>query len=153
MQSRLAGLSTPPETVNLKDRYMADEHSVQCRDPGAIVNLTTEVVVERGDAEVSVDGLFLLLGSGGAWIEMAGQYPIDSEVALCFKLPTGGSDIACRAVVRNHMRRRGAGIEFVDITPHDRARRMARCPHRHPEARVPFALRRRGRPGYDSEPL
>ena len=100
---------------------MAEQYSVARRFPRAIVNVTTEVVVERDEASTPVDGRFLILGGGGAWIEMAGQYPIDSEVALRFKLPRGATDIACRAVVRNRMHRRGAGVEFVDITPDDRA--------------------------------
>ena len=99
---------------------MAEQYSAARRFPKAIVNVTTEVVVERDEASTSVDGRFLILGGGGAWIEMTGQYPIDSEVALRFKLPRGATDIACRAVVRNRMHRRGAGVEFVDITPDDR---------------------------------
>lgn len=116
---------------------MAEDYSVQRRYPRAIVNLTTEVVVDRGDASTSVGGRFLILGGGGAWIEMSWQYPIDTEVTLRFKLPSVTDDIACRAVVRNRVHRRGAGVEFVDITLSDRANVIAFVARQTPGASSP----------------
>ena len=108
---------------------MAESYEVTRRYRRAVVNVTADVTVDQAGAETHVTGRFLILGGGGAWIEMTGTHLIDSVGALRFSLPRAAEEIACRAVVRNRVVRRGAGVEFLDISPGDRDHIVAFVAH------------------------
>ena len=102
---------------------MPARYAVARRYAQAIVNVTAKVGTGQNGA-FRTDGRFLILGGGGAWIEMSGHYPIGSTIEVRFRLPPN-HHIVCRAVVRNWVVRRGAGVEFLDLSENDLAKVVA----------------------------
>ena len=91
------------------------------RYPRASVSLATEVWVDHTGVTRRVDGRFVVLGAGGAFLEVDETYPIGSRLYLPFRLAPIG-EIACRAIVRDALARKGVGVDFLDLEPPDRAR-------------------------------
>ena len=91
------------------------------RDPRAKVNFETKVWVDRPGGTTSVDGRFVVLGAGGAFLELGDAYPLGTMMRMRFTLAPIG-EIDCRAIVRNGLEAKGVGVEFLDLDPHDQER-------------------------------
>ena len=75
-------------------------------------------------AGARASGHLVVLGGGGAFLELEERYPISSPLRLRFTLATLG-EISCRAIVRYVIDGKGVAVEFLDIEPGDRERIMA----------------------------
>jgi len=60
------------------------------------------------------------LALGGAFIRTLQAVPVRSAVKLLLELPVG--DVRARAIVRRVAPNKGFGVEFISMTPEDRAR-------------------------------
>ena len=67
-------------------------------------------------------GLFAVLGGGGALVESDTNYPIGSLLLFRFRLPDEPKEISCQGVVCNAVDGRGVGVEFLGISAQDRER-------------------------------
>ncbi len=91
------------------------------RDLRATASFETKVWVDRAGGATSVDGRFVVLGAGGAFLELAEPYPLGTMMRVRFTLASIG-EIDCRAIVRNGLEAKGVGVEFLDLDPHDQER-------------------------------
>ena len=91
------------------------------RDPRAKVSFKTKVWVYRAGGMTSVDGRFVVLGAGGAFLELGDTYPLGTMMRVRFTLAPIG-EIDCQAIVRNGLEAKGVGVEFLDLDPHDQER-------------------------------
>ena len=91
------------------------------RYPRARVSFNVEVWVDRIGIERRVGGRPVVLGAGGAFLEVDKDYPAGTFLQVRFTLPPVGK-IACGAIVRNGLEGKGVGVEFLDVGPHDRER-------------------------------
>ncbi len=82
--------------------------------PRVRVSFDVDVRVEHAGKARTVAGRVVVLGAGGAFLELDAVYPIGSFMHVRFELPTLG-EIACRAIVRNAIEDTGVGVEFLDI--------------------------------------
>ena len=89
------------------------------RYPRARVSFDADVSV--GGRTIRMDGRLTILGAGGAFLELGKNYAIGSVVGLRFRIAELG-EIACQAIVRNHLEGKGVGVEFLDIEPSDQER-------------------------------
>jgi c-di-GMP-binding flagellar brake protein YcgR len=105
------------------------------RYPRVRVDFDADVWVSRGDKFIHVRGHLVILGEGGAFLELAKNYAIGSRLKLRFTTAIFG-DIACQAVVRNSFEGKGVGTEFVDMDPADQER-IAAFIERTRRSRVP----------------
>ena len=71
-------------------------------------------VVPTGSHARTVGGRVVVLGAGGALLELDDAFSIGSLLHVRFELPTLG-EIGCRAVVRNAIEDTGVGVEFLEI--------------------------------------
>ena len=67
------------------------------------------------------DGRIIVLGQGGASLELSGNYSVGSMLRLGFELPATKGEITCTAIVRGR-RATGVGVEFLQLEPQDRGR-------------------------------
>ena len=63
----------------------------------------------------------MVLGAGGAFLELDDRYPMSTLLHLRFELATLGK-ISCRAIVRRVIEGKGVAVEFLEIEPGDRER-------------------------------
>ena len=63
----------------------------------------------------------MVLGAGGAFLELDDRYPLSTPLHLRFESDTLGT-IGCRAIVRRVIEGKGVTVEFLDIEPGDRER-------------------------------
>ena len=91
------------------------------RDLRARVNFETKVWVDRAGGPTSVDGRLVVLGAGGAFLELGDTYPLGTMMRVRFTLAPIG-EIDCLAIVRNGLEAKGVGVEFLDLDPHDQVR-------------------------------
>ncbi len=91
------------------------------RYPRAPVSFDAEVSMDHGGRTIRMDGRLAILGAGGAFLELGGNYAIGSRVRLRFTTAELG-EIACQAIVRNGLEGKGVGVEFLDIEPSDQER-------------------------------
>ncbi len=56
----------------------------------------------------------MVLGGGGAFLELDEAFPRGSFMHVRFALPTLG-ELGCRAIVRDAIENTGVGVEFLDI--------------------------------------
>ena len=61
-----------------------------------------------------------IMGLGGLYLHAANPPTVGSTIELVFDLPTG--EVRARATVRSSMPQKGMGIQFVQMTPEDRAK-------------------------------
>ncbi len=115
---------------------MADQR----RFPRARLSFKTKVWVETPSGPTRVEGRFVVLGEGGACLELDESFSVGSLLNLTFTLPETGDTIGCRAIVRNAVEGKGMGVEFLDISPQERER-VSACVQRH--IRAGFADERR----------
>ena len=73
-----------------------------------------------------------VLSVGGACLGLRGLYPIGMAMGLSVTLPGSDDAIACRAVVRSAVFGKGVGVEFLELTPDDRAHLHESWPARSP---------------------
>ena len=92
------------------------------RYPRARVSGDIEVWIERAGLVSRAMGRFVVLGAGGAFLEVDENYPVGSELSVAFRPDPMLDEVSCQAVVRNSLDRTGIGVEFVDLEPLDRAR-------------------------------
>lgn len=88
----------------------------------ASVNFDVDVLSYSAGATNRDQGRLVVLGAGGAFLELGGTYAVGSMLKLGFKLPSTAEAVSCLAIVRDSQQGRGAGVEFVDLEPRDRAR-------------------------------
>ncbi len=85
------------------------------RFPRVQVSFDVDVRVEPAGRQArAVGGRLVVLGAGGAFLELDAAYPIGSLMHARFELPTLG-EIGCRAIVRDAIEDTGVGVEFLDI--------------------------------------
>ena len=82
------------------------------------VKIDTDVMIE-GDSGPLIAAELHVLGSGGAFLHLEGDYEIGRLLTLRFGLP-GSPEIRCRAVVRNMPSDDGVGLEFLELAGDDR---------------------------------
>lgn len=87
-----------------------------------------EIWVDFSTLDVVASSYVLNLSQGGVFIQSDSPLPLDAEVELVLRLPSGSPVQARGRVVWNHdLTRetpdaaRGSGIQFLDIAPSDRA--------------------------------
>ena len=79
------------------------------------VSFDVDVRVEHAGRHArTVGGRLVVLGAGGAFLELDEAFPIGSFMHVRFELSTLG-EIGCRAIVRNAIEDTGVGVEFLDI--------------------------------------
>ena len=94
---------------------MTDTPSDRRQFPRVPASLDVDVWVEHAGQAELVDGRLVVLGAGGAFLELFdAAYPIGSLMHVRFELPTLG-EIGCRAIVRNAIEGTGVGVEFLDM--------------------------------------
>ncbi len=86
------------------------------------VNFTTEVWLGQDGVFTRTNERFGVLSVHGAFLELRHGFPIDSVLNLKFALPGNDGFITCTARVRNSRPGGGIGIEFLDLSPENRAR-------------------------------
>ena len=91
---------------------------VERRYARANVKIDTAVFVD-GASDGSTPGELHVLGGGGAFLHIQGDYEIGRLVSLRFSLPQS-PEIGCRAVVRNKPSLNGVGLEFLELAGDDR---------------------------------
>ncbi len=84
-------------------------------EPGK-VSFETKVWVDR--AATSVDGRFVVLSAGEAFLELGEPHPLGTMMRVRFTLAPIG-EIDCRAIVRKSLGTQGVGVEFLNLDPHD----------------------------------
>ena len=83
--------------------------------PRVQVSFDVDVRVEHAGRHArTVGGRLVVLGAGGAFLELDEAFPIGSFMHVRFELSTLG-EIGCRAIVRNAIEDTGVGVEFLDI--------------------------------------
>ncbi len=93
---------------------MTDTPSDRRQLPRVRVSFDVDVRVEHAGHARTVGGRVVVLGAGGAFLELDAVYPIGSLMRVRFELPTLG-EIGCRAIVRNAIEDTGVGVEFLDL--------------------------------------
>ena len=103
------------------------------RFPRARLSFKTEVWVETPSGPTHLEGLFIVLGEGGAFLELKESFSTGHLLNLTFTLPQTGDTISCRAIVRRAVEGEGVGVEFLDISPQERER-VSACVQRYIKA-------------------
>ncbi len=94
---------------------------IRRRHPRVRVDFDAAVWVDRGDKTIQIHGRLVVLGAGGAFLELGESYAIGSLLRLRFFIPKLG-EIACQVIVRNSLEGKGVGTEFLDMDPPDQER-------------------------------
>ena len=92
------------------------------RSPRARVSGDLEVWIEQAGVVSRAMRRFVVLGVGGAFLEVDETYPVGSELSVAFNPDPMLDEVMCQAVVRHALDGKGMGVEFVDLQPLDRAR-------------------------------
>jgi hypothetical protein len=88
----------------------------------ATVSLETRVRVFDGGTFTSLRGRIVVLGAGGAFVELSEDVPIGTRLGLHFTLPSAPDPVICRAVVRSGLPGQGVGVEFLQLSSRDAER-------------------------------
>ena len=91
------------------------------RYPRARVDFDADVWVNHGDETILIFGRLVVLGAGGAFLELGESYAIGSLLRLRFSTAELG-EIACQVIVRSSLEGTGVGTEFLGLDLHDHAR-------------------------------
>ncbi len=94
----------------------------QRRFPRARLSFDSDVWVERPGGPTHIAGRFVVLGAGGACLELNGTFSIGNLLDLWFTLPETRDTISSHAIVRSAVEGGGVGVEFLDISPQERER-------------------------------
>ena len=104
---------------------MTDTPSVHRKFPRVAVSFAVEVQVEPDSGKArTVGGRLVVLGAGGAFLELDDAFPLGLLMHVRFEVPTLG-EIGCRAMVRYLIEGTGVGVEFLDIKGVERRRIVA----------------------------
>ncbi len=95
------------------------------RYPRARVSGDIAVWIEGGATVRRVMGRIVVLGAGGACLEIGENYPVGTALGVAFTPDPLINEVACVAVVRNSLDGKGIGVEFLDLDPLDQARIQA----------------------------
>ncbi len=92
------------------------------RYPRARVSGDIAVWIERDGTVRWVMGRIVVLGAGGAYLEIGENYPVGTVLGVAFTPDPLMDELTCAAVVRNSLDGQGIGVEFLDLDPLDQAR-------------------------------
>ncbi len=97
------------------------------RYPRTEVHIITDISSTSAAPPTKDQGLFAVLGEGGALIESDTNDPIGSLLLFRFRLPEDPEELCCRGVVCHEVDGRGSGVEFLGQpagsgSPHDLCR-------------------------------
>ncbi len=92
------------------------------RYPRARVSGDIAVWIERGATVRRMMGRIVVLGAGGASLEIGENYPVGTALGVAFTPDPLMDELTCAAVVRNGLDGQGIGVEFLDLDPLDQAR-------------------------------
>ena len=92
------------------------------RYPRARVSGDIPVWIERDGTVRRLMGRLVVLGAGGAYLEIGENYPIGTALGIAFTPDPLMDELTCAAVVRNSLDGQGIGVEFLDLDPLDQAR-------------------------------
>ena len=95
------------------------------RYPRARVSGDIAVWIERDGTVRRVMGRIVVLGAGGAYLEIGENYPVGTVLGVAFTEDPLMDELTCAAVVRNSLDGQGIGVEFLDLDPLDQARIQA----------------------------
>ena len=90
------------------------------RHPRTSVSFLMDVVNYSAGLTTQDEGRLVVLGAGGALLELSGSYAVGSMLRLGFKLPSTKEEISCTAIVRDRLNANGVGVEFLHLEPRDR---------------------------------
>ena len=82
------------------------------RFPRARLSVESDVWVDTPSGPTHLAGRFVVLGAGGACLELDEPFSIGNLFNLSFTLPQSGDTISCRAIVRSAVEGQGVGVEF-----------------------------------------
>ncbi len=91
------------------------------RHPRTSVSFPVDVVRYSTGVRTPDEGRLVVLGAGGAFLELSGSYGSGSMLRLAFELPSTPGEITCTAIVRDRLPE-GVGVEFSQLEPRDRDR-------------------------------
>ena len=86
------------------------------------VAFLVDVVSYSAGLTTQDEGRLVVLGAGGAFLELSGSYAVGNMLRLGFKLPSTTAEISCTAIVRDRLDAKGVGVEFLHLEPPDRER-------------------------------
>ena len=92
------------------------------RHPRSSVSFLVDVMSYSAGLTTQDEGRLVVLGSGGALLELNASYTVGSMLRLGFKLPSATEEISCKAIVRSRLEAQGVGVEFLHLDPRDRER-------------------------------
>ena len=92
------------------------------RHPRANVTFGVDVVSYSAGVSQRDEARLIVLSSGGAFLELDGDYAVGSILKLGFTLPSTTEAITGLAIVRDRLTGSGVGVEFLDLEPRDRER-------------------------------
>lgn len=101
--------------------------------PRARVSGDIAVWIERDGTVRRVMGRLVVLGAGGAYLEIGENYPVGTVLGVAFTPDPLMDELTCAAVVRNSLDGQGIGVEFLDFDPLDQARIQTFVEHQTPE--------------------
>lgn len=85
------------------------------------VSFPVDVVSYSAGDTTEDEGRLVVLGAGGAFLELGGIYGLRSLLRLAFELPSTPGKITCTGIVRCRLPK-GVGVEFSQLEPQDRDR-------------------------------
>ena len=88
------------------------------------------IKTETPSGPTHLEGRFIVLGEGGAFLELDDSFSTGRLLNLTFTLPQTGDTIGCRVIVRSAVEGKGVGVEFLDISPQERER-VSACVQRY----------------------
>ncbi len=105
---------------------MADQR----RFPRARVSFDSYVWVDSPAGPTHSGGRFVVLGAGGACLEVDKPFSTGNLLDLWFTLPGTRDTISSHAIVRSTVEGKGVGVEFLDISTQERER-VSACVQRY----------------------
>ncbi len=111
--------------AQLKSAHLGPPVRSTRRSPRARVSGDIPVWIERDGTVRRVMGRLVVLGAGGAYLEIGENYPLGTVLGVAFTPDPLMDEVTGAAVVRNSLDGPGIGVEFLDLDPLDRARIQA----------------------------
>ena len=103
------------------------------RYPRARVSGDIPVWIERDGTVRRVMGRIVVLGAGGAYLEIGENYPVGTVLGVALTPDPLMDELTCAAVVRNSLDGQGIGVEFLDLDSLDQARIQTFVKHQTPD--------------------
>ena len=102
----------------------------QRRFPRARLSFDGDLWVEGSSGPTHSAGRFVVLGAGGACLELDEPFSTGNLFDLWFTLPETRDTVSSHAIVRSVVAGKGVGVEFLDISPQER-QRVSACVQRY----------------------